>query len=630
MEKSKVLAELMNKNGIKKACIVDDANDRLPEYRDMTALAGEWDDFLDDMPQNESLVNAISKEIPSFDLESFSMEEMDDKFIKVLWELKDEYPNELSALFQSYESTKQSDLEYVQTLKDVLEENTFEVTTVGRDFESVALKSDVIFIDLFLHLDQTEGNLKYSTEILKEIIAKRTDSPPIIILVSRSPRLADHAEYFRDECGIIESGFRIYKKVDLKNKNKLIFSIKKLLESYQDSIKVWKFLYAWEEHANKAVSETVSSLKKLDLLDHNMVHNLLLDDEGQSSASYFMDLFDSLLLHSFESQTDIIDAAKSLNSIDFSKTPTIQGLQKEPLQDLVFKSAFMGAERCLLNDTTSIELGDVFKLSEDTGNTNEFLQEEADVDSVWLVITPSCDLIRCGIKNIGLLKGVLKQVNHDNWITDTKTSTPIIKIYGAAYSVKWDIKSFMTYPKENLQQLLKDGIYFRVAKMREVNALGLQQNFTSDYSRVGQRAILPSVFKTPIELAYLSNDERLIKLPSKEVSQGLCYVGSKNKKDVKIVNFSLPDHENILASLSDFDINLAHPYSKETLKKVLDNPYSLVEALENGVEVSKSLKDIKDGDTPIAKILFGEPEEKDLKKLKSVGLLFIVSQPKED
>ena len=88
----------------------------------------------------------------------------------------------------------------------------------------------------------------------------------------------------------------------------------------------------------------------------------------------------------------------------------------------------------------------------------------------------------------------------------------------------------MTYPKENLQQLLKDGIYFRVAKMREVNALGLQQNFTSDYSRVGQRAILPSVFKTPIELAYLSNDERLIKLPSKEVSQGLCYVGSKNKK----------------------------------------------------------------------------------------------------
>ena len=73
-----------------------------------------------------------------------------------------------------------------------------------------------------------------------------------------------------------------------------------------------------------------------------MVHKLLLDEEGQSSASYFMDLFDSVLLHNFESQTEIIDAANELNRIDFNLVPTIQGLQKEPLQDLVFKSVFYG------------------------------------------------------------------------------------------------------------------------------------------------------------------------------------------------------------------------------------------------------------------------------------------------
>ena len=182
-----------------------------------------------------------------------------------------------------------------------------------------------------------------------------------------------------------------------------------------------------------------------------MVHNLLLNEEGQSSAAYFMDLFDSILLHNFESQAKIIDAAIELNDIDFSSPPTIQGLQKEPLQDLVFKSAFMGTERCRLNEVDSIELGDIFKLSTHIDEVENLLQEEVNEDCVWLVITPSCDLIRCGIKNIGLIKGILKLVNHDNWITDTKTSTPIIKVDDDAYSITWDIKSFMTYPKDRFQ-----------------------------------------------------------------------------------------------------------------------------------------------------------------------------------
>lgn len=626
-----MLAELMGKNGIKKACIVDDANDRIPVHKDMTSLAGEWDDFWDDMPQNEDLLHAISKKRAGFNLEKFSMDDVDDRFVETLWELKDDFPEELSGLFLSYESTKQSDLEYVQTLKSALEENTFEVTTVGRDFESVASSSDIIFIDLFLHLDQTKDNIEYSTEILKNIITHRADSPPIIILVSRSSRLSDYAEYFREECGIIESGFRIYKKVDLSNKNKLIFNIKKLIESYQDSIKVWKFFNAWEEHANNAVRNTVSSLKKLDLLDHNMIHNFLLNEEGQSSASYFMDLFDSILLHNFESQAKIIDTAITLNDIDFSSPPTIQGLQKEPLQDLVFKSAFMGAERCRLNEVDSIELGDVFKLSTHNDQVEGLLQEEPNVESVWLVITPSCDLIRCGIKNIGLIKGVVKQVNHDNWITDTKASTPIIKINSTAYSVKWDIKSFMTYPMENFQQLINDQVYFRVAKMREVNALGFQQSFTSDYGRIGQRGILPSVFKTPIELAYLDSNGNLVKLPSEHESQGTCYVGTKKNKDSKIVNFSLPDHENILHALSHMDINSVNGHAKSNIRKLKENPYILIEALGNGVELSKkNLTDIKDNSNPIAKIIFGEPEETNLKPLRSVGLLFIVSSPHEE
>lgn len=619
-----MLTELMEKTGVKKACIVDDANDFVPKEEDLKSLSDEWNNFLDDIPLNESLISALSFNIPGFDIDKFSIQDIDQSFIDALWELKEKFPNEISPVFESYNSTKTADKNYVKVLKQTLEENSFEVTTVGRDFSSAAEDSHIIFIDLFLYVDQTKDNLDYTIRLLKSLISKRPNNPPIIVLISRSYRLPEYSERFRDECGIMESGFRFYKKVDLEDKGKLLFCIKKLLEHYDDSNKILRFLNSWELHATKAVNDTVASLKKLDLLDHNMIHCLLLKEEGQSSASYFMDLFDTVLLHSFESQSDIIDSAKELNSINFDRVPTIQGLEKEPLQDLVFKSAFMGEQRCKVIDNTAIELGDIFKLNGNKTNEKDILEFYTDDNSVWLVITPSCDLVRNGISNIGLLKGTLARVSYDNWQTDTKINTPIIKIDGMPYSIKWDIKSFITYPKLFLQESISKGVYCRIAKMREINALGLQQCFTSDYSRIGQRAVLPSVFKSSICLYYLNYEEKLVKFSVQDDSKGLFYVGPSNNK---IINFSHIDFENILSSLNSFDIGNLYSMSRKNVEKIKDNPYILIEALEGGIEIGKSPKDIRDTTgTVIAKIIFGEPDKDTLRKLKAVGLIFIVNE----
>ncbi|MEF1242964.1 hypothetical protein QTO11_14585 [Vibrio campbellii] len=623
-----MLSELIERSGIKNACIIDDANDREPLLKDLTSLSDEWNNLLDDIPHNEDLINDITKKIPDFDIENFSMKSIDDQFVKTLWSLKDKYNDEIIPIFEAYESTKLSDNNYVNLLSNTLIENSFSVTKVGRDFSTEAQNADIIFVDLFLYLDQTEDNIEYSIRFLKEIIEKRGNKPPIIVLISRSHRLSEYSERFRDKCGIIESGFRIYNKSDLSNKNKLIFCIKKLLEHYEDSVKVLNFLNSWEKHATQAVVDTVSSLKKLDLLDHNMIQRLLLEEEGQSSASYFMDLFDSILLHNFESQSEIIKSAKLLNDIDFSKAPTIQGLQKEPLQDLVFKSVFMGTERCKINESDTIELGDLFKLKGEKTDENDLLQACTGEDNVWLVITPSCDLARDGIKNIGLLRGSLTRVVHNNWQTDTKINTPIIKIEGVPYSIKWDIKSFITYPKSNLQVMLTDNIYYRVAKMREVSALGLQQRFTADYSRIGQRAVLPSVFESSVYLHYLDDSSNLVQLEIQSESKALFYVGSSNKK---VVNFSHIDFDNILYGLEKLDSELVHSQAKKNVQKVKSNPYILIEALEGALEVGSTPRDIKiERDVTLAKIVFGEVNQKYISKLKGVGLMFVVQEIKQE
>ncbi|MGI1900563.1 hypothetical protein REH74_023840, partial [Vibrio campbellii] len=65
-----MLSELIERSGIKNACIIDDANDREPLLKDLTSLSDEWNNLLDDIPHNEDLINDITKKIPDFDIEN--------------------------------------------------------------------------------------------------------------------------------------------------------------------------------------------------------------------------------------------------------------------------------------------------------------------------------------------------------------------------------------------------------------------------------------------------------------------------------------------------------------------------------------------------------------------------------
>ena len=130
---------------------------------------------------------------------------------------------------------------------------------------------------------------------------------------------------------------------------------------------------------------------------------------------------------------------------------------------------------------------------------------------------------------------------------------------------------------------------------------------------------LPSVFRSPIRFAYLNAEDRLELFERKEESQGVCYVGPSNKVK-RIVNFSHSDYENILTALRDFDTGRIHPSARKNLEKVLSNPFLLIENLECGVEVTQKPRDIGS----LAKIVFGEPAQQQLRSLRNIGLIFLV------
>lgn len=626
-----MIAELIESNEIKKVCIVDDANEEIPTKEDLSHFSDEWNVFLDDVEIHKSLVDIIKKHHPNFLDSSFNtLESIDDDLIETLWSIRNDFPEVLSQLFEAYESTKTADISHVETLKNTLEECGLDVQLVGRDFSDAVTQSDILFIDLFLYQNQTSDNLDYTSQILRDkILNTRQDNPPIVVLISRSERLDDLRESFREKCGLIESSFRIYKKSDLEDKHKLLFCLKKLISHYQDSIRVWRFLNSWEHLANKAVVKTVDSLKKIDLLDHCMVHKLLLNEEGQSTASYFLDLFDSVLLHNFESESELITKAKELNKIGFENPPSLHGLEKEPLQELMYKSSFHGEERWELTSPDTIELGDVFKVIPSPSGKfeNDYLVNQAKEDDVWVVITPACDLARDGIENISFLKGKIKKININNWNSKCNQTTPILKINEVAYSIQWNFKSFMTHPLIQVKELISTQTFSRVAKMRDVCVLGIQQKFTADFGRVGQRAAMPAVFNAEVKLAYIDTQGELIELNSPKIDNAICYAGPEEEK---IVNFSLSGFDTIIQHIIDLKLENIAPHAKKNITDLKESPYDLIEILEYGINANKKITDIKTSGipNPVAKLIncsFDALTPKEKKGMKSVGIVFSVN-----
>ena len=65
-----------------------------------------------------------------------------------------------------------------------------------------------------------------------------------MILMSRSNRLANRREEFRDDVGLQASAFRITRKAEIAD-GKLARLLSRLTDHYADSTKLAAFIHAW-------------------------------------------------------------------------------------------------------------------------------------------------------------------------------------------------------------------------------------------------------------------------------------------------------------------------------------------------------------------------------------------------
>jgi len=538
------LNDLLEEKDIRRALVVDDVCDAVPTVKDIDPGDEAWPTFNDDL--HEEHRNKIAEAYPPASNGRFDELITDDNYIAAVWNLRDELGAICEPVFATYIGDQESDQRYIELAVNQLEALGLNCETSGRDFIDAAHTADLILIDLFFSKTQDDNALEESKTKLHQVLAARRDNPPLVILMSRSHRLEAKRDEFRDDVGLLDSAFRIIRKADLEDTDRLERQLERLAENATDSRKLATFFCTVEKGMQKATERTLELLRKLRLSDIGQIQQLLLTVEGQPTGSYLVDVFDRVLQHEIERDTGIINAAIELNQFSAASHPPPYVAGSPELQELVERLLTQNAERLRLPGAleASVAFGDILKMSENTDidRLKSVVLVDLSPDKVLLVLTPACDLQRFGVPRILLLVGTAKPLNVQDWSYGDDARTPAIRIGNELCWIKWNLKHIDTVSHEQLDQVLGSNDLFIAARLREAHVLELQQRVLSGLGRVGMIATLPATFPVNVEAYYANVDGVPTRLEVPALAEGaVCFVGRDNKS-APVLRLIMTDH----------------------------------------------------------------------------------------
>ncbi|MFN7110237.1 MAG: hypothetical protein ACK4M2_01265 [Brevundimonas sp.] len=520
------LKKLLEQKGLRRALIVDDACDEVPTAADIGVNDNQWAIFGDDWGPHR---DAIAGVYGPFEGRNLNQLKAEDKFVAALWTLRDELRELLDPLFLAYQTTQQADVYYVDLAKSELEALGLEVALAGRDFAEPLRSADIVLIDLFLGTAQDADAVATSKDGLRAALGRRGAPHPLVILMSRSIELTDRRDVFRDDVGLLDSGFRILKKEELETAGRLEIQLQRIAAHVEDTRRLGAFVDALEIGLEGAAKRTLAQFRRLKLSDIGQIQQLLLDVEGEPTGSYLVDVFDRVLAHEIESESGIIDAAQALNEFKVEAYPAPFIAGSAELQNMVGKTLTQSAERLRLPTSESrVSFGDILRLqppaSADAAKRD--LLVELDETKALVVLTPACDLAREGAPRVLLLVGELCDFRVADWSYKNDLRTSVIEVDGQQRWIHWDEKHVETVSWAQLEGAFENGILSTVARLREAHTLEIQQKVLAGLGRVGMVARMPATFEVEVTAYHLDLEGRPVELQVNGFADGaVCWAG---------------------------------------------------------------------------------------------------------
>lgn len=582
------VAEVLKEARFGSALIVDDAFDDAPIAADLSAEA--WTTFIDDIVTD---IEAVEGAFPQYHQIPADELRTSDDFARAMYRARGQLRPELwNILFDTYERDRASDRDILEKLRVRLSDAGLEVKTAGRSVQPDAHHDcSIIFADLFLGASQQDFDVDKSIQRLGQLTAGRL-APPAVVLMSSSSRLEDKKERFRDDAKMIGAMFRVYRKQDLLEGSTVETVLERLATHYADAVRVAAFLTAWESGLAGAASEFMRLMRRLDLSDYSKIREVLLDVEGQPLGSYMLDVFDRVLQHEIEGHRPTIAAAKELNGIDPGRYPTPYIAGSSDLQALVARLLWQNPERLKVTGNTAgmpVSFGDVLVRRSRLAAAAPAVAN-VDQPDVMVVLTPACDLVRQpDRRRVLLVGGGLNALDNRTWRYKSKgLGTPIVQLPDQPrMSIAWDLDDQRMLTRAELEGLLgAEGPYSIGLRLRESNALELQQRMLSEMGRVGLLSKMPFTF--PVEVLMFTTDiegkPKALELPAMARDGGVCITGRDDAgDDITRLILTEPCVDELLGLIPKIEEAHVHQRARQTLKR-LQNSASFRSLLQRGLK----------------------------------------------
>lgn len=582
------LNELLAARHLESALIIDDAYDAVPRADDLAGDDDAWANFVADLAPDAA---ALASHVQEFETTDVSVWKRSDAFVAAVWNLRGTIRDELwNTLFERYARAAERDRQYLARLEAALQEYGLAVIQSGRNVPAVARTARIIFADLFLGSSQNDHDIETSIERLRALIAGRENDPPIVVLISSSGRLSDKKKYFRDSVPLLSAMFRVHTKKELLEGLTLQQTLERLATHYEDAVKLARFIQSWSTGLDQARKRFLTTIRRLDLADYSQIRRLLLDFEGQPIGSYLLDVFDRLLQFEIEAEAQTIAAAEGLNQVDADSYPPPYIAGTPDLQELVNGCIYQHPHRLSVKaaaESAPVSFGDILAPTVDPVGAGKI--------EVLVVLTPACDLARGGAKRVMLMSGVLEDLASDDWTYKPKVvRTPILIMPGGSRKwVRWNVKDLRTQtPAELEAQLGAGGSHRIVLRLRDAQALELQQRVLSDLGRVGLVAPMPATFPVALEVHFVNAGGAMqrIPLPVLEREGGVCYVGRDREGEaVSKLIMSEDACREVVTSIVGIDEQTVYELARPALQELRESTtFPLM--LERGIVIPAPTK----------------------------------------
>lgn len=399
-------------------------------------------------------------------------------------------------------------------------------------------------------------------------------------------------------------------KADIRVDGVVQRAVGRLAMHYQKSLKLSEFVCAWEDGLDAAKARTTKLIRKLGLSDLAQIQYLLLSAEGEPMGSYLVDVFDKVLHHEIEGNSDIIDTALALNDLDTSNFPAPHVPGANDLLELVEHSLFHHRARLKLPGAidSSVSFGDILRRKQNPPAAAPAIAPEASAkaeaaknvvlpeiksDMVMAVLSPACDLQRNQLKRVLLLVGELHVLKTEAWSAKNNgAKTPVFDMSdGVRRFIQWNLKHILTLTHDELNKFLlsEPPAFERVGRLRDMHALEIQQKLLSSMGRVGLAAPMPATHSVRIQAFTVGTDNKLRNLNIASLADGgVCFIGRTSDGQEHLEKLILTERgcEDICRAIDQIDIDTVHEKTRDILKSIQKSTV-LYETLERGIAVGK-------------------------------------------